>query len=407
MEEFDIIIIGGSANGSQTAWKAAEKGLSVAVIEQHEEIGFPEHCSGLFSYTGLQKIDIAIPESIVFNPEIYGARIISPNGKVLTVSKPEVHALVCDRAAYDQFVMNKAVDAGVTLFQPFRAMQAYRKEGKVVVTIKKGDEELSLMAPLLISAEGVKGSIAKQLGLQGPPRVEWVNAVQFYMKNLKNMDVRLVEVIQHQEYAEDFFAWVIPMDNHTAKVGLGTKKKGATKVMSDMIAHHPVLKQRCEGAEIVRKTAGRIPITGPVKTTYADNLLLVGDVAGQSKPTTGGGVILGGIAAGIAAEVAAEALHAGDFSASFLKRYQKRWKKTMMTNFRMMRLVRYYMNYLKDDEVDTLFALFEKKGLISDIETYGDVDNQASLVRRFMTTFSLYPFYLKTSGRLLKSLLKI
>ena len=41
-------------------------------------------------------------------------------------------------------------------------------------------------------------------------------------------------------------------------------------------------------------TAGRIPTTGPVRTTYADNFMMVGDVAGQTKPTTGGGVILGG-----------------------------------------------------------------------------------------------------------------
>ncbi len=402
--EYDIIVIGGSANGAQAALSAVKQGVSVAVIEEHPSIGMPEHCSGLFSYWGLHEIDNMPPDDIIFNNKIYGSRIIAPNGKVLTVRKDKIHAIVCDRAAYDAYTMKKALDAGITLYQPYRAVTAVREDDRVNITIRSKDEELQISARMIISAEGIRATIANQLGLQGPPKNEFVNAAQFYMYGLNNMDPELVEVYQYQKYAEDFFAWVIPMDKYSAKVGLGTKKKYASKQLENMIKEHPVLRERCEGAEIRRRTAGRIPTTGPVKRTYADNLLLTGDVAGQTKPTTGGGVILGGMAAQIAGTVAADAIKQNNTSARFLKRYQKQWKKKMSRNLKMMRLVRKYMNVLSDKEIDTLFSKMDSKGILDDIEKYGHVDDQATIVKKFMFTWKLYPFYLRTSGRLLKSI---
>ena len=106
--DYDCIVIGGSANGAQAAYSASQSGLKVAVVEEHSKIGLPEHCSGLFSYWGLEKLDCLPPEDIVLNPEVSGSRIISPNGKILTVNKSKKHALVCDRGAFDRFLMEKA-----------------------------------------------------------------------------------------------------------------------------------------------------------------------------------------------------------------------------------------------------------------------------------------------------------
>jgi len=402
--DYDLVVVGGSANGSQAAYIAAKQGLSVAIIEEHPNTGLPEHCSGLFSYWGLEELDSMPPDQIIFNHKIFGSRIIAPNGKVMTVRKEEPHAIVCDRAAFDRFLLDRAIEHGATLYQPYRAMTATRTANGVKTHAKSRDgEEITLHSPLVISAEGIRAGIANQLGLKGPDPDRFVYAAQFYMYNLKNVDSQLVEVYQSHEFAPDFFAWLIPMSESSAKIGLGTSHKGAAKELEKMIQQHPVLRQRCEGAEIRRRTAGRIPTTGPVKKTYADNLLLTGDVAGQTKPTTGGGVILGGIAAQIAGQVAVEAVRQNRFDAGFLKRYQKRWKKEMATNLKLMKLVRNYMNVLTDEEVDNFFLQLENKGILSDVEKFGHVDDQGKLVRKFMTTLSLYPFYIKTSGRLLRS----
>ena len=85
--DYDCIIIGGSANGAQAAYTTSKLGLKTAVIEEHPNTGLPEHCSGLFSYWGLEYLDCIPPSDIIFNDNIVGSRIISPNGKILTVKK--------------------------------------------------------------------------------------------------------------------------------------------------------------------------------------------------------------------------------------------------------------------------------------------------------------------------------
>lgn len=402
--DYDCIIIGGSANGAQAAQAASRLGLKTAVIEEHPNTGLPEHCSGLFSYWGLEYLDCVPPDEIIFNHNIVGSRIIAPNGNILTVNKEEKHALVCDRAGFDRFLLDKAVSTGTELYQPYRATDILRNGDLLQLKLTSPEETLSLNSKIVISAEGIRANITNKIGLKGPNPKKFVNAAQFYMYDLQDIDSSLVELYQTQEFAPDFFAWLIPMSDTSAKIGLGTSRKSASKELEKMIREHPILKEKCLGADIKRKTAGRIPTTGPVKKTYTDNFLLTGDVAGQTKPTTGGGVILGGIAARIAGEVAAEAIQSNNTTKKFLSRYQKRWKKEMYWNLRLMRIVRNYMNRLSDSEVSGFFQNLEKKGIITDIEKYGHVDNQGALVRKFMRTLTLYPFYFKTSFKLMKSM---
>ncbi|MHA2275524.1 MAG: geranylgeranyl reductase family protein [Candidatus Kariarchaeaceae archaeon] len=402
--DYDCIVVGGSANGAQAAYSASQSGLKVAVIEEHPKTGLPEHCSGLFSYWGLEYLDCLPPDEIVFNHNIEGSRIIAPNSKILTVRKETKHALVCDRAAFDRFLLDKATSQGTDLFQPYKATKISRQKDYLELSLESSEDNLTFTSPLVISAEGIRATITNQIGLKGPKSSNFVNAAQFYMYDLQDIDSTLVELYQSHEFAPDFFAWLIPMSDTSAKIGMGTSKKSASKELEKMIKEHPILKTKCEGADIQRKTAGRIPITGPVKKTYTDNFLITGDVAGQTKPTTGGGVILGGIAARIAGTVSSEAINSNNTSAKYLSRYQKRWKKEMYWNLKLMKIVRNYMNRLTDDEVSSFFQSLEKKGILADIERFGHVDDQGTLVKKFMKSLSLYPFYLKTSFRLLKSL---
>jgi digeranylgeranylglycerophospholipid reductase len=404
--DFDVIVIGGSANGAQTARKIASKGKSVLIIEEHPNLGLPEHCSGLFSYSGLYQLDSVPPDEIVFNYDIYGSRLISPNGKTLTVKKKEKHALVCNRAAFDRYLLEKAQTNGAKLLSPFRVTKAEKiNNGVSVFAESKSGEKKSFTCKILISAEGARATIAEQMGLSGPPREKQIFAAQFFMDNMKDLDDTLVEVYQSHEFAPDFFGWIIPMSKTSAKVGLGTSENAASKQLERMIEEHPVMKLRCEGATITRRIAGRIPPTGPVKRTYADNFLLVGDVAGQTKPTTGGGVILGGIAGQIAAEVVCDAIDINRLDEKYLKRYEKEWKKEMYRNLWLQRKVRNYMNRLSDEKMNHFFNVLEKKGILETIEKHGDVDNQGKLAVKLLKTFSLYPFYFKTSFTLLRAIL--
>ena len=71
---------------------------------------------------------------------------------------------------------------------------------------------------------------------------------------------------------------------------------------------------------------GGIPI-GPQERTVTDGVLLVGDAAGQAKPTSAGGIYTGAFAAKIAGKVAAEAALEGNTSAKRLSEYDQALEK--------------------------------------------------------------------------------
>ncbi|MCG3222973.1 MAG: hypothetical protein H7647_00795, partial [Candidatus Heimdallarchaeota archaeon] len=123
--------------------------------------------------------------------------------------------------------------------------------------------------------------------------------------------------------------------------------------------------------------------------------------AGQTKPTTGGGVIFGGLAAIIAGDVSSQAIKNEDFSSKFLSEYEKRWKKEFRKNLDVMKLVRNYLNSLEDEHVEKLFNLLNKPKIKKQISRFGDVDNQAKVVFRLVFNLRLWPFLLGSGIRFL------
>ena len=93
----------------------------------------------------------------------------------------------------------------------------------------------------------------------------------------------------------DFFAWIVPLEDNYARIGLASQQN-PTPYLENFIKK---LKSRMKDDKILNKTYGKIPIYSPKIRTSHENgkIITVGDAAAQVKATTGGGVIMGGIAA--------------------------------------------------------------------------------------------------------------
>ena len=99
---------------------------------------------------------------------------------------------------------------------------------------------------------------------------------------------------------------------------------------------------------------GGIPLR-PLSKTYGDRVLVVGDAAGQVKPTTGGGIYYGLLSADIASEALHQSFLTNNFSKRKLALYEKLWQKKLGRELKIDYFARRLYNRLSDKQLDKIF----------------------------------------------------
>ena len=398
----DIAIIGGGPAGMISAKKAAERGNNVHLFDSKEHIGFHEHCAGLLSIQGLLKLRLdKLPDEVIQNASIKGATIYSATGKSVTVEKKQPIAYVVDRAKFDQYLGNLVEDSGVDIHLSSRVLKVGREKDSLVLKLGKKSEHNLISCSVAILAEGRFPHLNQQVGLPSPKRDKIVFSSMYLMRGLQDINSNYVEIYQDQKYAPGFFSWIIPTNEKEAKVGLASTKQPASTLLNKFIKNHPSAKMKLKDAEIIKRMNGAIPLGSYIRKTYTDNILVVGDAAGQTKPTTGGGVIFGGIAAQYAGQVASAAIKQQRYDKRFLAQYSRLWKKELSHNLTIMKFIRKYLNSLTDKDIERLLLILNKPKIQQLVSKQGDIDNQKQIIFRLLSAYKLWPFIIKTGFRFL------
>jgi len=122
-------------------------------------------------------------------------------------------------------------------------------------------------------------------------------------------------------------------------------------------------------------------------------LLVIGDAAGQVKPTTGGGLYFGHLGARIAAEVLDGALSNDSLTADQLSRYQKRWRAKMDKELSQGYWARWVYGKLSDRQIEGIFNILNSDGMTENLLNSGNVsfDWHSRLVSAILRRSSAYP----------------
>jgi digeranylgeranylglycerophospholipid reductase len=114
------------------------------------------------------------------------------------------------------------------------------------------------------------------------------------------------------------------------------------------------------------RTCPRLKILplGPVKRTYADRVLAIGDAAGLAKPTTGGGIYYSMLSAQYAADVLAGALKRDATDAGTLRDYETRWQARLGPELRAGLAFRTLAARFDDRAIDALLELASVDGIV-------------------------------------------
>ena len=347
----DVVVIGGGPIGSRVACRLAQMGHAVAVLEKNGQIGQKKCCTGIISQECAKAFDI--PSQVILR-QTNSARVFSPSGDSILISRPETRVCIVDRTAFDRTLAHQARSVGVEYRLNSEAENISFQADKVTVEIGKSADSHRLEAQAVVLASGFNAPLVRSLGLGRP--AYFVTGAQ---AELDINGIYEIEVYLGQKLAPGFFGWLAPTSQGKGLVGLLTHHNPGQK-LGELITD--LYKKGKIALENPKIEYGGIPLK-PLSRTYGRRLLLIGDAAGQVKPTTGGGLYFGLICADIAAESLHNALIAGNLSATGLSIYEKKWRRRLGHELRTEYFIRRCFEHMNDRQINGLFARIKKDGI--------------------------------------------
>ena len=356
-----MVVIGGGPVGSYVAYKLAEMGYGVAVVERKGRLGEPVCCTGIISQECVSSF--AIDDSVILR-WVNSARLFSPSGRSLIwLGQGKAEACVVDRAAFDAAMVSRAQGKGVEYVLNSLVRGIEVGDTRVRIEATRQGEGLNFEARAVVIANGFGSRLSEELGLGKVG--DFVIGAQAVVEN---RGVDEVEVYFGQEIAPAFFAWLVPTSSQRALAGLLSRRSPELylrKLISSLQAQGKI-------ASVEAEPCYRGISIKPLPRTYGNRLVVVGDAAGQVKPTTGGGIYFGLLCADIAANNLHRALESDDLSATSLASYERGWKKKLGQELRIGYWARKFYGRLSDRQIDRIFDIMESTNIDEALLKAGD-----------------------------------
>lgn len=352
----DVIIIGAGPGGLSAARGLAAERRSVLVLEEHETVGVPVHCTGLLGVEAFDELDL--PRHTI-RTVLRSARFRGAEGRAVAVDAQGVAAAVVDRAAFDRALSDQAVEAGAQIRCGHRVQGITIDSSGVTVTAATFDRPpRSFRGRACILACGAQYRFNRQLGL-GIPRTY----LQTAQLETQFAALDAVEIDLDRTIAPGGFAWVVPFTVDgmpAARIGLMASASASVRFTryAQALAARFALPFPPSGARL------KLLPLGPVQRTYGDRVLAVGDAAGLAKPTTGGGIYYSLLSGNLAAHVLAGRLRDDRLDARALRTYESQWRQRLGPELRAGLAFRTLAARFDNRAVDALLELAAVDGIV-------------------------------------------
>jgi geranylgeranyl reductase family protein len=378
---YDVIVVGAGPAGSYAAYELASSGHNVAVFEEKSASGLDVCCTGIISAECFQALE---PGTDTILTKVDSAKFFSPSGRCLRLQTEHVQAYVVDRLLLDKAIASKARSRGVQYFFSSPVVDIVPAKDRIQAEALCCDAKETFTARAVVLANGFKPRLPRKLGL-GKIKHFLVGAqAEVGVRNVEEF-----EVYFGQEIAPGAFAWLVPTSANKAYVGLLATSRAKLHLQKLLDGLYCQDRTASREVEISQKA---VPV-GTLSRTFGDRVLVIGDAAGQVKPTTGGGIYFGHIGARIAAQVLHEALVSDNLTAGYLSRYQKQCKARMGKELSRSYWARWAYRKLTDHQIDRVFDAISSNGIAETLLSSGDFsfDWHSKSILTVLQLSSTYP----------------
>lgn len=364
-EDYDVVVAGGSVSGLLAAREIASRGHSVLVIEEDSEIGTPEHCGGLVSLDAIKKLGI-LPRNNIIQNQVKTATICSPS-KNFQINTANQKVVVLERREFDKSIALQSTRLGAKIRTKCSLREATSTTDSLSKTFRIVTTEGTVQSQYFVDARGISSLIQNDrsgvlLSAQYEVYASWIEK-----------DTVLVE-FDNIKYP-GFFAWIIPTGDGSGKVGVAGRSINTARSLLSY------LESKGSKFSVIRKVFAPIWINGPIEEFTRGRTLIVGDAAGQTKPTTAGGIYTCGLAGILAGRAISEAIESKNDGC--LQDYPVKWTGIFGKEFRNMVLFRKLLERLDNKALDMIFSNIRSSD-IDRVSESGDFDFHAISVRKIM-----------------------
>ena len=356
--DYDIVVVGGGPAGSSAAFAAAKNGVKVALLEKEECISQSVRTSGVTWIKDVKKFGIP-PDC--YN-EIKNYSFCSPNNQV-SVRDSKPRAVVLDVRKTYQWLAEQAAKEGADIFVKTNVTDVIRNnQGKISGVKTSSKENYIFNSKIVIDASGFQSVVAKSLGVV--TQWERFGAGAEYEAYAEHVDSDTWWLMVGQQYSPAGYAWIFPVSKNIIRIGVGVGKPESsidpTERLKELMEKKPGPIKNLGKITPIEFHYGLIPNDGLSRKTVYDNLILVGDSAGQANPLVLEGIRYAIMFGRVAGEVSANAIKSGDTSEKSLKKYEENWKKAIKAKINSASKIQDRWIGLSDEEWDKEIEIIGK-----------------------------------------------
>ena len=382
---FDCIVVGAGPVGSYFAKELAKEGLKVLVLEEHETVGEPVHCTGVIGQVAFNKLKLP-QESIVSS--IDHLKFISPGFHNITLTKGQTWAHVVNRAVMDKLIAQEAKSAGVEIVLKSKVVDVKEDEKNVFVTLENGEK---ILGKFCILATGSMCALPYNLGFMKPwyflkgAQIE----TEFKVYDNSTCDIFLGETLSGGD-----FIWTVPLNGNRARIGI-CSRYNAKNYLEVFLSKHYIKDRILSPYKI---ELGIVPIGGiEEKGLRYKRIATLGDAAGQVKLTTAGGIALGIKMGMILKESIMEGCGMIHLPDGFLSKYYRNVRRSIGTELLVGDFFRKLFLKLKDEDWDGIIRLANDPRLLDIIQKKSEFDKHSRLILWFLSNKQYRKIFFKHS----------
>lgn len=304
---FDVLVIGAGPAGCSAAKAAARAGVKVLIIDRKPAPGTPVQCGEFIPRLLLR--EHPVPGSVIAQPV---QKIRYHCGDETGITDAPGYSI--HRDVFDAQFLAEALEWGAVVMTGAYARDK-TFEGAL---IEYHGSEMLIRTSIIIGADGPRSTVSSWIG--NKPMEMYVGA----QRTVKARTDDSADIFFSPDYGSGY-AWMFPRDDR-ANVGVAVpynESKHLKRHLHDicgMLSRQGKIQQEY----ICRISGGLIPVGGPCKKIVHENIVLVGDAAGQTNPLTGAGIASAVICGALAGEWAARAVK--QQSLELLREYDRAWR---------------------------------------------------------------------------------